>query len=393
MPAIWLLYAQQFMGALIVAGLVPVMGYYIVDGLGHQPWMMGVYSAITLITALVCNRLFGKQIDQGHFIKPRLLLTILFCFLNMSLLAAHTSIWIICLVNALLFGIGNGSLSIMYSFGRLFAEQTGRNPQKLNARLRLCVSAGWMIGPAVSFQLIAIIGFAPLFASLAVMTGLWAVICWYTIPSDFKTHIPPAKPHDASVSMATRYKVLIVNIPILGIGLANSFFLSSMALYFSQTLRLPVETAGYGLMIKCFVEVIVIFLSVKLAQKIGNRLLLAVAALTGCLFYLLMGQASSQMDVFLLEGLDGFYYGVFAAISLIYVQNHVPDRIGVATAYYVNALFLSGFIGNLGMGVIATFYGYGVLLWISAACTLMALVSLMVVELIYRPISSRVESI
>lgn len=385
MPAIWLLYAQQFMGAVIVAGLVPVMGYYIVDGLGQQPWMMGVYSAITLMTALFCNRLFGKQIDQGRMIKPRLLLTILFCFINLFLLSLHTSVWVICLINAILFGIGNGSLSIMYSFGRLFAEQTGRNPQKLNARLRLCVSAGWMIGPAVSFQLIPMIGFAALFASLAAMTVIWALICWQTIPQDFKNHIPPAKPHDASVSMATRYKVLIVNIPILGIGLANSFFLGSMALYFSQTLRLPVETAGYGLMIKCFVEVIVIFLSVKLAQKIGNRVLLALASIIGCLFYLLMAQASSQMDVFLLEGLDGLYYGIFAAISLIYIQNHLPDRIGVATAYYVNALFLSGFIGNLGMGVIATFYGYGVLLWISAACTLMALISLVVVELIYRP--------
>ena len=69
-------------------------------------------------------------------------------------------------------------------------------------------------------------------------------------------------------------------------------------------------------------------------------------------------QATTLVDVLVLAALDGIYYGIFAGISMTFVQNFATDQPGVATSYYVSTLFVGGLIGNLLTGVVASAFDF-----------------------------------
>ena len=82
------------------------------------------------------------------------------------------------------------------------------------------------------------------------------------------------------------------------------------------------------------------------------------ASVLGAIFFGLIYNATSLGDVLVLGALDGLYYGIFAGISMTFVQNFAPDRPGVATSYYVSTLFIGGLVGNLATGFVATWFSF-----------------------------------
>ncbi len=50
--AVWTL-VLLLVGVMSTSAIVPFMGVYIVEGLGKAPWMISVYSAMTIVVALI----------------------------------------------------------------------------------------------------------------------------------------------------------------------------------------------------------------------------------------------------------------------------------------------------------------------------------------------------
>lgn len=134
------------MGAFTSSGAVPLAGLYVVEGLGEPPWKLSMVMIVQVSVTLLANRTFGRAIDRGVPIKI-LLVTSILCFTaGMLTLATFQVYWAYLAIVSVLLGVGAGALSVMYSFGRLFAEQTGRDVIKFNGFLRIQTSLGWMVG-------------------------------------------------------------------------------------------------------------------------------------------------------------------------------------------------------------------------------------------------------
>lgn len=370
----YLLLFLLFFGALTVSGVVPLMGLFIVEGMGEPPWKMGIYAAIHVTFTLLANRFYGRRIDDGMRLKGLLIASILAFTTSMIVLSQQPPYLLMITVIALLMGISAASLSGMYTFGRLFAEQTGRDPVKFNSWLRMQNSMGWMFGPALTLSVYGWIGFSNTYKLSAIMGLLWLTLCLAIVPRSFRTH--RLSPGDTESDTSYSVRLLIACIPVLAIATCNSAFLSAMALFFTSELGLPPSTAGLALSVKCLVEVPVIYACGYLVLRWGDKKVFMAAALIGVVFFNLIYHVSSVPQVLTLAVLDGIYYGLFAGVSISFVQKYAIERPGIATSYYVSTLFVGGLLGNLTTGAVASIYSFQTTTFISMIFAAMALIIL-----------------
>lgn len=343
-------------GAFTSSMSAPLGGLFVVDGLGEAPWKISVAAIIKVVVTLFTNRYYGHAIDRGVPVR-RLLLISISCFtIGMGIIGTFQVYWVYAGVASVLIGVGSGALSVVYSFGRLFAEQTGRDVKKFNSWLRMQTSLGWMVGPAISLSVYGAFGFTVIYFAIAVLGAVWLAFCFFVVPSAFKTH------HPGSITPGQKVPfnrgLLLACLPVYLISTGHVLFLTTMPLYFTASLGLAPSAAGFELTVKCFVEVIAIYVSTRLIRCIGERRGLMIAASFAVLFFFLVYHAQTLLHVLALGALDGLYYGLFAAIGMTFVQNFARDRPGMATSYYISTLFVGGLTGNLLMGTIANWYSF-----------------------------------
>lgn len=343
-------------GAFASSCAVPLSGLYVVEGMGQAPWKMSMVAIVQVCVTLLTNRAFGRAIDRGVPVKL-LLVTSILCFaVGMMILGTFRVYWVYLGVVSVLLGIGSGALSVMYSFGRLFAEQTGRDVARFNGLLRMQTSLGWMVGPAISLSFYGLFGFAATYYAIASLAAIWFCSCLLIVPAAFTTH--HADTRKAGVKVPFNSGLLKACIPVFFIAAGNVVFVSAMPLYFSTELGLEASSAGFALTVKCLVEVVVIYFCVSLVRRIGERNGMLISAVLAVVFFGLIYQATTLTDVLVLGVLDGVYYGIFAGISMTFVQNFAPEKPGVATSYYVSTLFVGGLVGNLLTGLVASAFDF-----------------------------------
>jgi SET family sugar efflux transporter-like MFS transporter len=102
----------------------------------------------------------------------------------------------------------------------------------------------------------------------------------------------------------------------------------------------------------------VIYYCASIIRRVGERKGMVIAAILAIIFFGAIHSADSLTDVLVLSVLDGLYYGIFAGISMTFVQNFAPEQPGVATSYYMSSLFVGGLVGNLLTGLVASAYDF-----------------------------------
>ncbi|POF32921.1 MFS transporter [Roseibium marinum] len=364
----------QFTNSLGTSALVPMMSFFIVEGLGAEPWKVGLYTGLVLPLTLVTNRWAGERLDHGFPVKSLLLMSICAYILATVLLTQTSSFFLLLAAVAPLMGVANTGAGIIFTYGRLNAERRNLDIARINSWQRMTVSLGWMIGPALSFTLVAQFGFQTAFIC-AFGIGLTYLALWnVAVPKGFRSQKARKKNgNDEPVN----WGLLIAGLTCLGFIITNSLFVSAMPLFFVRETGLPGSTPGLSLSVKCLVEVFVIFGSVRLAERIGVRQVLLLAACLATASMLLFAQVTAVWQALTISMLEGTYYGLFAGVSISFVQSFAPDRPGRATAIYMNSLFLGGMIGSVSMGFIASATDFRTVLYTAALSSVAALVVLL----------------
>jgi len=365
----------QFTNSLGVSALVPMMSYFIVEGLNAEPWQIGLYTGLVMPLTLAVNRWAGERLDNRIPVK-RLLIVSVLAFVTLSaLLTQITSLLMLLVLIAPLMSLSNMGAGVVFTFGRLFAEQQGMDVTRVNSWLRMMVSLAWMVGPAFSFSIVANFGFV--FAFLCAFgIGIVYLILWYiVVPTGFRSTRERKK---TSGREPINWGLQIAGMTCLGFVITNSLFVSAMPLFFVRETGLPGATPGLSLSVKCLLEVFVIFGSVRLAERIGTRQVLMLAACLAAISMVLFAQVTALWQALAIAVLEGTYYGLFAGVAISFVQSYAPDRPGRATAVYMNSLFLGGMIGSVSMGFIASATSFQTVLYtaaFSAATALFVLIA------------------
>lgn len=130
-PFLFLLFIQTLCNSMII----PFMAFFIVEGLGREPWAISVYSAVALVLTISANRLFARRIDAGRRVFP------LVGIAGGGYMLAALSLWVwpafpvVMTAGVLGFGLSSSAVSTMFSLGGNLAERHGIARSRFNASL------------------------------------------------------------------------------------------------------------------------------------------------------------------------------------------------------------------------------------------------------------------
>jgi len=381
-----LIFLFLFIGTICASSVIPVIGFFIVTGLGEPPWKIGLYTAFAAPLTLFCNRRAGEWLDAGVPVRPLLLAAILAFLMFCVLMLTGPNLTVLVFAGGLFMSVANTALATSFTYGRLFAERNGLDVTRTNSTLRMATSLAWMIGPALSYSLIGPFGFPAVFALSGAIGLCWLAFWFFSIPRDFRA---PPREGRARGTESVNWGMIYAAFCCLAFILTNALFTSAMPLYLVTESGLPEFTPGLSFSVKCLLEVAAIYTGARLAIRTGIRAVLMAAAVLSFAAMMLFTQVASVAGVAAVAFLEGIYFGLFAGVAITYVQSFAPDKPGRATAIYMNSLFLGGMIGNISMGLIAESFSYRAVVFVAALFPLAALLLLALEPLVIRKTSRK----
>ncbi|MEK0163928.1 MFS transporter [Phaeobacter sp. A36a-5a] len=362
-----------FCGTICTAMIVPFMSYFLVRGLGYEPWIISVYAGMAISLTLVANRQFARRIDAGARVFPLIGLAAAGFVFAAGSLALLPALWVVLTAGVIGFGISSSAVSTMFSLGGSLAERHKVERVRFNAHMRATTSTAWMIGPAVTFLIADGIGLRAVFVMAVAVSMVWISLWWFTLPRDI-TAMPgraPAQDSAGQTAVAPQGLWLAAGF-VFCLSSAHSLTFSALPIFYVEEVGLPGYAPGFAFSIKTFVEVIAIFSTPWVIARIGMwRALLVVTGLAVVTIQLL---AAVQSFPQMLAGaaLEGLYYGFYASLGISYVQSFAPDTPARATAIYWNTLMVSGVMAGPAVGLIAQAYDFQTVIRCASAVAVVA---------------------
>lgn len=368
-------------GVMSTATIVPFMGVYIVEGLGKDPWLISVYTAITISLTLLVNRQFGRWIDNGVKVSQLILCSIIaFTVANVAIIAVQ-EYWILVTIGSLCFSISNAATASMYSYGRLHAEQNGLDLARYNSYLRSMTSIGWMLAPALAFYVASQGRPIAVFYAALCLTFLWILIWYFTMSKEFsQPKIAVTKRNAECDDTSFNKQLWLAAFICLFFSLAHTLCMSALPLFYIQEAGLPTYAIGLSFSVKTFIEVGAILGSPYLIVRFGARQSLCFSALIAIAAFFTLSQVTSIGQMVFGAALEGLYYGVFAGVGITYIQSFAEGKIASATSLYMNSLFLGGLVSGSSMGLIAQYYDFKTAIQFSSVWIVAAFVILIIMK-------------
>ncbi|MGO4851558.1 MFS transporter [Phaeovulum sp. W22_SRMD_FR3] len=375
-----------FTGTVCSAMIVPFMGYYIVEGLGQAPWAIGVYALEVTGIGIICNRAFGRWLDNGTAPFP-LIGVALAGYLAASLvLSVRPALWSVLSFGALGFGLSGSAVSTMFSMGLVVAEGQKMPRGRSNAYMRATTSTGWMIGPAASFLCAGWFGDAVVFRFAFGLALIWAVMWWAIIP---RAMVLRPKSGAAGGPVPRDKRLWLAAAFVFCMSLAHSLTFSALPLFYVREVGLPDYAPGTAFSMKTFVEILAIFATPLMTARFGLKRPLALVAALAAVTISLMSQVQTYPQMLAGAALEGLYYGLYASLGISFIQSYAEDRPAQATALYWNVLKVSGVLAGPAAGLIAQAASFQAVLWVAAAVAACATLMMLAVLLIRRAPGAR----
>lgn len=365
-----------FCGTLCSAMIVPFMGFFLVEGLGYEPWIISVYSVMAVGLTLWVNRQFAGRIDAGTAAFPLVGYAVAGFLCAVGCLWLSPTLWAALSVGVLGFGLGSSATSTMFSIGGILAEQLDVPRSQFNAHMRATTSTAWMVGPAVTFLIADQLSIEAVFLVALLIAALWGALWWLTLPRDIAANPKPSTVTNQDSDNLNRGLWLAAAF-VFCLSFAHSITFSSLPLFYVQEVGLPGYAPGLAFSMKTFVEVIAIFSTPWIIARVGIRKALLGTTLLAVLTIQILAMVQTFPQMLFGEALEGLYYGFYASLGISYVQSFSEDRPARATAIYWNAMMVSGVLAGPVVGSVAQVFDFQTAIRIASIAALVALAVLL----------------
>ena len=345
--------------------IVPYMGYFIVEGLGFEPWVMSVYSLIAIGLAVTMNRVNARRIDDGGRVHPQVGIAA-FGFMAASVsVALFPTLPMVMTMGVVGFGISSSAVSTMFSLGGHMAERQGISRMRFNAYMRATTSTAWMVGPAVSFLIADAFGAITVFRAGTMAAALWLALWWFWLPRDVTAGA--ATPLPGAVSTQGNRALLLAAGFVFCVAAAHSLTFAALPLFYITEVGLPGFAPGTAFSVKTLVEVVAVFTTPYLIARFGIRAPLLAVTLLAVITIQVLASVQTFGEMLFGAALEGLYYGLFSSLGISYVQSLAPHRPAAATALYWNAVMASGILAGPAAGMIAQLWSFHAAIQVSSA--------------------------
>lgn len=338
------------------AAVVPFIGFYIIQVLGHPPATVGFYSVTAALASIVASRVYGERVDAGMRVRPLLLLSV--CGALVAAAAAsfgHMALLVA--VTATGMGLSNAASTLIFSYGRYHGRVKGLDTAAYNAFLRTMVSLAWMLVPAAAYLIFDLAGAKAVFVNAILMAVIWGGLALVVVPLNQTS--PMERLPQGEGDTRRNMPLLLAAAASFCMSFAHALCASALPVFLVREVGLPDYAPGLSLSVKCAMEVLLILLAPRIMRRISARLLLSGAAITAIIAFNIIASVTTLPAMLVGAAMEGAYYGLFAGTCLTFVQGFARGRTARATALYMNSIFLAALFAVPLMGFVSQYASFG----------------------------------
>lgn len=347
----------------------PTLSRFLTYEVAANPIQVGVFYSINAIACIVGSFLLAKYSDshgQRRYI-------VLFCCLmgigNSVVFALTRNYYLLITVGVFFAALASAAMPQIFALAREYAEKTKRNVVVFNSLIRAQLSLAWVIGPPLSFALAISYGFNLLYYSIIGMYLIAMIIvnfCLPAIPRTPKTLTSiESSTNPIEQSLFKNHNIIFLFLATVFMWTANMMYIIDMPLYVDQVLQLADTLPGKLMGIAAGLEIPVMLASGYLVPKFGKRNLILFAIICGLFFYLGVITFSNQWALIGLQIFNALFIGIVANIGIIYFQDLLPNRMGVATTLFNNGVTCGVILSGMIQGFVTDFYSHQVIYYIA----------------------------
>ncbi len=354
---------QAYLIALLVfiagstnAAIVPFIGFYIIQVLGHPPATLGLYSVTAALASIAASRIYGERVDAGVRVRPLLLLSVAGAFVAAAA-ASFGHLALLVAITATGMGLSNAATTLVFSYGRYHGRVSTLDTVAYNAFLRMMVSLAWMVLPAAAFLIVDLAGAKAVFVNAMLMAAIWAALAFTIVPRG--QTCPMERRNEGAGEVGRNLPLLMAAAASFCMSFAHALCASALPVFLVREVGLPDYAPGLSLSVKCAMEVLLILLAPRIMRRISARLLLSGAAITAIIAFNIIASVTTLPAMLLGAAMEGAYYGLFAGTCLTFVQGFARGRTARATALYMNSIFLAALFAVPLMGFVSQYASFG----------------------------------
>lgn len=380
--------AYIILGSFLVAAFIigiagalqaPTLSRYLAEDVKVNPYQVGLFYSINAVAGIVISFLLAQYSDNKGVRRNIILFCCLMGIGNCITFAFSRQYLILVTVGIFFSALTSAAMPQIFASAREYTDKTGRNVVVFNGILRAQLSLAWVIGPPLSFALAVNYGFTIMYLSAAAMFFVAMLIVFLCFPV-IKRPASVTKKQEPKEKIFNNPNVILLFIASISMGTANMMYLIDMPLYIDDILPGSPSLPGHLMGIAAAIEIPAMLIASMLVPRFGNKNLICFAVICGIIFYIGMVSTQNEWMLIGLQFFNGLFIGIIASIGLIYFQDLLPKRTGVASTLFNNCISCSIILAGMLQGVISANFGHQSIYTISLAMVILSFILCLIIQ-------------
>ncbi|HBE7438158.1 sugar efflux transporter SetA [Escherichia coli] len=357
-----------------VAGALqaPTLSLFLSREVGAQPFWIGLFYTVNAIAGIGVSLWLAKRSDSQGDRRKLIIFCCLMAIGNALLFAFNRHYLTLITCGVLLASLANTAMPQLFALAREYADNSAREVVMFSSVMRAQLSLAWVIGPPLAFMLALNYGFTVMFSIAAGIFTLSLVLIAFMLPSVARVELPS----ENALSMQGGWQDSNVRMLFVASTLmwtCNTMYIIDMPLWISSELGLPDKLAGFLMGTAAGLEIPAMILAGYYVKRYGKRRMMVIAVAAGVLFYTGLILFHSRLALMTLQLFNAVFIGIVAGIGMLWFQDLMPGRAGVATTLFTNSISTGVILAGVIQGAIAQSWGHFAVYWVIAVISVIAL--------------------
>lgn len=350
-----------------VAGALqsPTLSRFLSVDVNVDPRLVGLFFSVNAFVSIIGSFLLAKYSDKRGDRRNIVIFCCLMGVTNSLIFAFSRNYYLLITLGVLFAALSSAAMPQIFALAREYAVKSGRNVVAFNSLIRAQLSLAWVIGPPLSFGLAIEYGFTTMYLSAMSMFIVAMIFVAIFLPSVEKN--PTSElPNNVDLQAANQplfknKNVVFLLLSTVFMWTANMMYIIDMPLYVQSVLHLSDSLPGYLMGLAAGIEIPVMIIAGYLVPMLGKRNLFFIAIICGLIFYIGMILFTDEWILFVLQLFNALFIGIVANIGIIYFQDLLPTRMGVASTLFNNGIICSIIIAGMLQGFVSESYGHEII--------------------------------
>ena len=352
-----------------VAGALqsPTLSRFLSFEVGADPRLVGIFFSINALASIIGSYLLAKYSDNKGDRRKIVIFCCLMGLANSLIFAYSRNYYVLITLGVFFAALASAAMPQVFAMAREYAEKSGRNAVAFNSLIRAQLSLAWVIGPPLSFGLAIHYGFTSMYlCAMSMFIISMFVVAVFLPPVEKKSisSLSPSQLATANQSIFTNRNVMCLLLSTIFMWTANMMYIIDMPIYVEKVLHLSDSLPGALMGLAAGIEIPVMIIAGYMVPALGKRNLFFIAIICGILFYVGMILFTDPTMLYVLQLFNALFIGIVANIGIIYFQDLLPTRMGVASTLFNNGIICSVILAGIIQGFASQAYGHEIIYWI-----------------------------